>query len=132
MLAGRVGLVVDGEVAAQALIRATWTDDERLSTQINRDVAHYTGQEELAKAIQTGLEARKAGDEATATFQLGRAVQLAEESGHVDTMRLLERVVDIEDPATGTVRLRPAVADADEMALDTRSTKTVRTEQARE
>jgi hypothetical protein len=35
-------------------------------------------------------------------------------------------VVDVEDAATGTIRLRGEVADADEMALDTRSTKTVR------
>ena len=32
----------------------------------------------------------------------------------------------IEDPATGTVRLRGQIADVDEMALDTRSTRTVR------
>ena len=31
------------------------------------------------------------------------------------------------DAATGTVRLKKKVEDADEMALDTRSTKTVRT-----
>ena len=30
------------------------------------------------------------------------------------------------DPVTGTVRLKAKVADADEMALDTRSTKTAR------
>jgi hypothetical protein len=41
-------------------------------------------------------------------------------------MKLLEAVVEVDDPATGTVRLRHDVADADEMALDTRSTKTVR------
>jgi hypothetical protein len=39
---------------------------------------------------------------------------------------LLATVVDIEDAATGTVRLRRKVEAADEMALDTRSTKTVR------
>jgi hypothetical protein len=126
MLAGRISLMHDGEVVAKGLVKATWTGDERLSTRINREVAHYTGQAELADAIQTGLEARKAGDEGTATFQLGRAVKLAEESGNDGTMRLLERVVEVEDAATGTVRLRNAVDDADEMALDTRSTKTVR------
>jgi hypothetical protein len=36
-------------------------------------------------------------------------------------------VVDVVDAAAGTVRLRKRVEDADEMALDTRSTKTVRT-----
>jgi hypothetical protein len=41
-------------------------------------------------------------------------------------MKLLAAVVDVEDPATGTVRLRNQITDVDEMALDTRSTRTVR------
>jgi hypothetical protein len=126
MLAGRVSIVEGDEVLSQALIKGIWTDDERLSTRIDKQVAHYTGQAELAEAIQEGLEARKAGDEATATFRLGRAVQLAAASGNDGTMRLLKAVVEVDDPATGTVRLKGDVADADEMALDTRSTKTVR------
>ena len=36
-------------------------------------------------------------------------------------------VVDVVDVATGTVRLKKQVDKADEMALDTASTKTVRT-----
>ncbi len=36
-------------------------------------------------------------------------------------------MVVVVDAATGTVRLKKKVDDADEMALDTRSTKTVRT-----
>jgi hypothetical protein len=126
MAAGRFSLVVDGEVAGQTLIKATWTDDEQLSTRISRAVAHYTGQSELADAIQEGLEARRAGDEEGATFKLGRAVQLAADSGNEGTMRLLCAVVEIDDPVTGTVRLKHQVQDADEMALDTRSTKTIR------
>jgi hypothetical protein len=126
MLAGRVSLVEDDEVLSQGLIKAIWTDDQQLSTRINREVAHYTGQAELAACIQDGLEARKAGDVAAATFKLGRAVQLASESANEGTMKLLEAVVDVDDAATGTVRLRREVEAADEMALDTRSTKTVR------
>ncbi|HSS10904.1 MAG TPA: VWA domain-containing protein [Acidimicrobiales bacterium] len=126
MLAGRISLVVDGQVQSQALIKAIWTDDTQLSTQMNREVAHYTGQAELAQVIQEGLEARKAGDEGTATVKLGRAVQLAAQTGNDATTKLLAKVVDVEDPATGTVRLKRQVEDADEMALDTRSTKTVR------
>jgi von Willebrand factor type A C-terminal domain/von Willebrand factor type A domain len=126
MLAGRISLMEDDEVLAQGLVKAIWTDDQQLSTHISREVAHYTGQVELAECIQTGLEARKAGDDATATFKLGRAVQLASESGHDGTLKLLATVVDVDDPRTGTIRLRRDVADADEMALDTRSTKTVR------
>jgi von Willebrand factor type A C-terminal domain/von Willebrand factor type A domain len=131
MLAGRVSLVTGPpsgpEVLGQGLVRAIWTDDEALSTRIDRQVAHYTGQAELAQVIQEGLEARKQGDEDTATAKLGRAVALAHQSGNEDTAKLLAKVVDVVDAATGTVQLKKKVADADEMALDTRSSKTVRT-----
>ena len=126
-LAARASLVVDGEVVSQGLIRAVWTDDSALSTKINPQVAHYTGQAELAQAIHDGLEARKVGDIDQATKKLGRAVQLAAESGNEATMKLLGKVVDVDDPDRGTVRLKRQVELADEMALDTRSTKTVRT-----
>jgi hypothetical protein len=131
MLAGRVSLVLtvpggQGEVLGQGLVKATWTDDMVLSTRINPEVAHYTGQAELADAIQEGLEARKSGDIDTATAKLGRAVALATETGNEDTARLLAKVVDIDDPVTGTVRLKAKVSDVDAMTLDTRSTKTSR------
>ena len=126
-LAARASLVVDDQVVSQGLIRAVWTDDSALSTKINPQVAHYTGQAELAQAIQEGLEARKSGDDEQATKKLGRAVQLAAESGNDATMKLLAKVVEVEDPERGTVRLKRQVDLADEMALDTRSTKTVRT-----
>jgi hypothetical protein len=125
MLAARASLVVGGEVAGQGLVRAVWTEDEAASTRLDPAVAHYTGQEELAEAIAAGLEARAAGDEEAATVRLGRAVQLAQQSGHDEAARLLRRVVDVEDAETGTVRLRRDVARLDEMALDTRSTRTV-------
>lgn len=130
VLAGRLSLVVDGQVVTQALIRAIWTEDAELSTRINPEVAHYTGQAELAEVIQDGLEARRAGDETTATFKLGRAVQLATEGGNDGTLQLLSRVLEIDDPATGTVRLKGHVEEVDEMSLDTRSTKTVRVHDA--
>jgi hypothetical protein len=125
-LAARVSLVVNDEVATQSLVKAVWTDDEALSTRINPQVAHYTGQAELAQVIQDGLEARKAGDDRTATVKLGRAVQLAHESGNDGTVKLLRKMVEVDDPATGTVRLKRDVAAVDEMELDTRSTRTVR------
>ncbi|MER7971083.1 VWA domain-containing protein [Streptomyces sp. NPDC096080] len=132
MLAARVSLVVpqpDGSarnLGAQGLVRAVWTDDMAASTSINPQVAHYTGQAELAQAIQQGLDLRKAGDFDGATAKLGRAVQLASASGNADTAKLLSKVVDVVDAATGTVRLKAKVAEADEMTLETRSTKTVR------
>jgi von Willebrand factor type A C-terminal domain/von Willebrand factor type A domain len=127
MLAGRVSLVLaDGTVATQALVKATWTDDTELSTRMDRHVAHYTGQVELADAIHAGLAAAKAGDDKTATVKLGRAVQLAAESGHEDTMRLLKGMVEVDDAESGTVRLKAGAEKAAEMTLDTRSTRTVR------
>ncbi|MEU6814965.1 VWA domain-containing protein [Streptomyces sp. NPDC046860] len=132
MLAARVSLVVprpDGtaqNVGAQGLVRAVWTDDMAASTSLNSQVAHYTGQAELAQAIQEGLDLRKAGDLDGATARLGRAVQLAGASGNADTAKLLAKVVDVVDAPTGTVRLKAKVTEADEMTLETRSTKTVR------
>ncbi|MGW1356444.1 vWA domain-containing protein [Streptomyces chartreusis] len=133
MLAARVSLVVPQpgggsahNLGAQGLVRAVWTDDMVASTSINPQVAHYTGQAELAQAIQQGLDLRKAGDMDGATAKLGRAVQLASASGNADTAKLLAKVVDVVDAAAGTVRLKAKVAEADEMTLETRSTKTVR------
>ena len=76
--------------------------------------------------IAEGLAARDSGDQATATVRLGRAVQIAHEAGNTETVRLLQKVVDVDDAATGTVRLKRDVEKTDEMALDVRSTRTVR------
>lgn len=124
--AARVSLVSEGKDVCSVPVRAVWTDDEEQATRINRVVAHYTGQEELARSIEEGLEARRAGDYRTATAKLGRAAELAYRTGNEGTTRLLQQVVEIEDPETGTVRLRTAVSKEDEMILDTRSRKTVR------
>jgi hypothetical protein len=126
VLAARVSLVSRDTVIAQGLVLATWTDDNALSTRINPRVAHYTGQAELAAAIQEGLAARDAGDIDTATAKLGRAVQLAAESGHEETAKLLGRVVDVVDEKTGTVRMKQRVAGVDAEIANVRSVKTIR------
>ncbi|MDT0446736.1 vWA domain-containing protein [Streptomyces johnsoniae] len=135
MLAARVALIVrdpaepggpPAQILGNGLVRAVWTDDLVAATTINPQVAHYTGQAELASVIKEGLELRKRGDEAGATTRLGRAVQLAHGSGNEETAKLLAKVVDVEDAAAGTVRLKARIAEADEMTLETRSTKTVR------
>jgi hypothetical protein len=125
-LAARVQLAVGEEIVANGLVKARWSDDDALTTRIDPAVAHYTGQTQLAEVIQEGLAAKASGDEATATAKLGRAVKLAAETGNDDATAKLRKVVDIEDPATGTVRLRRDVEKIDEMALDTASTKTTR------
>jgi len=130
MLAARVSVAVGGDVTAQSLVLATWTDDTALSTRINQRVAHYTGQAELASAIQEGLAARDAGDIETATSKLGRAVALAAASGHDETAKLLGRVVDVVDERSGTVRLKQRVAGVDAELANVRSVKTIRVKKA--
>ena len=125
-LAARVQLVVADEVKAQGLVKAKWSDDSNLTARIDAQVAHYTGQTELAQVIQEGLAAKAAGQEELATTKLGRAVQLAAETGNDEATSKLRKVVEVEDAETGTVRLKKAVEKADEMALDTASTKTTR------
>ena len=124
-LAARVSVVAGDQVLGEGLVKAVWTADTALSAQISRRVAHYTGQAELAQAVQEGLSARKSGDIKTATAKLQRAMELAVESGNDGTAKLLRGVVEV-DERTGTVRLRREVAAADEMALDARSTRTAR------
>jgi hypothetical protein len=130
MLVARVSVVAssasESRVLGQSLVRAIWTNDEGLSTRIDPRVAAATNQTELADAIQQGLSARRAGDLEAATAKLGRAVALAHASGHEDTARLLAKVVDVQDAATGTIRLRDKVSDLDEMTLDVRSTRALR------
>ncbi|AEI12047.1 VWA domain-containing protein [Cellulomonas gilvus] len=125
-LAARVQLAVGGQVLTSGLVKARWSDDDALTARLSPEVAHYTGQAELASVIQEGLAAKAAGDEATATVKLGRAVQLAQQTGNEEATSRLRRVVEIDDPDQGTVRLRRNTDRLDEMALDTASTKTTR------
>jgi hypothetical protein len=120
----RAKLVVGGNPLSDAVITATWSDDATLTTRIAPEVAHYTGQTALAAAIQEGLAARAAGDDASATVKLGEAVRLAAETGNDDATNRLRKVVDIDDG--GTVRLKKKVDEIDAMDLDTASTKTSR------
>src|SRR4051794_10252214 len=125
-LAARVQIAVGDQVLTSGLVKARWSDDDALTATINPEVAHYTGQAELASVIQEGLAAKAAGDEATATVKLGRAVPLAQETGNDEATSKLRRVVEIDDEEKGTVRLKRDAAKLDEMALDTASTKTTR------
>mgnify|MGYP000892816773 CR=1 FL=1 len=125
-LAARVEVVVNDAVMAKSLVKAVWSADSQLTTRIDPAVAHYTGQTRLADVIQQGLAAKAAGDDRTATVLLGEAAKLAHDTGNENTTRLLQKVVDVVDADAGTVRLKPKVERADEMALDTRSTKTTR------
>jgi hypothetical protein len=111
-----------------ARIFATWTADDVQSSRIDPHVAHYTGQGELAAAIQQGLDLREQGNEAGATQLLGRAVKIAHESGNVDMTQRLAKVVEVVDVATGTVRLKRDASKAATMdlQLESRTTKRVK------
>ena len=98
--AGRAGQpgAGDGTVATQALIKAVWTDD---TGQVDphgppRRPLHGPGRAGRRHPGGPGTRPRRATTR-TATVKLGRAVQLAAASGHEDTMRLLQKVVDVDD-----------------------------------
>jgi hypothetical protein len=131
MLACRPSVVYesDGEevvVAGAAPVIATWTSDATLATRISPQVAHYTGQQELADSIREGLAARERGDIDQATKLLGNAAKIAAGSGNDEVTRRLKHVVDIVDAPQGTVRLKTAVSKADELVLDMGGTRTVK------
>jgi hypothetical protein len=110
---------------ATGRIFASWSDDANLTSRIDEHVAHYTNQNELAGAIQRGLDARAKGDDAGATQLLGRAVQLAHAAHDAEMTQRLAKVVDVVDAGTGTVRLRREVqkAAAMDLELESRTTK---------
>jgi len=129
VLACRAALVYqgpEGEVkVACDPVAVKWSADDALTTRIAKEVAHYTGQSELASSIEQGLAAKAGGNEEVATRLLGRAVQIAESTGNEEVTRRLRKVVDVVDAGAGTVRLRKSDKAAD-MALELGATRTVR------
>jgi len=90
---GSGGWVEKEDKAPEARIFANWSADESLTSRLDHHVAHYTGQDELAEAIQKGLELREQGNEAQATQLLGRAVKIAHSSNNVEMTQRLAKVV---------------------------------------
>jgi uncharacterized protein YegL len=107
-------------------IVATWTSDETASARIDPNVAHYTGQEELASAIREGLEAKARGNMDEATVLLGKAAKIAIQTGNDEVTARLKKVVDVIDADTGTVRLKSGANKGAELELDMGGTRTVR------
>jgi hypothetical protein len=122
----KISMVVGEHQSTERLVRARWTDNPALSTKMDHKVAHLTGQAEQAEAIEEGVDAHKAGNKEVATARLGRAVQLAHEAGDEHTLKLLNRMVEIQDPGTGTVRLRHTVREVDKEMLAVESKMTAR------
>jgi hypothetical protein len=126
LASGPSGWVEHEEKPAEARLFAAWTPDDALSSRIDHHVAHYTGQGELAQAIETGLRLREQGDEAAATQFLGKAVRIAHESNNGAMTQRLKKVVEVVDPSNGTVRLKKKVDKAAEMDLELESRTTKR------
>ncbi len=124
---GLVTLVVDGEPVGQASMLAKWTEDQALSTRINRRVAEVMDQTELADAMQEGVDAMRADDMSKATGLFAKAARLAHDAGNDEVLDRLSKVVDIEDAATGRVKAKPKVDEVDMMIIESRSVRTGRT-----
>ena len=123
-LAARVQLAVGDEVVAQGLVKAKWSDDDELTTRIDpagRPLHRPDRARRGDPGGPGGQGGRRRGDR-DHQARPGRPARRGDRQrgGH----RRLRKVVDIEDVDTGTVRLKRAVDKADEMALDTASTKT--------
>ncbi|MDU0289269.1 VWA domain-containing protein [Saccharothrix longispora] len=114
--AARVSLAVDdAEVpAGSAAIRATLTEDFRLSIRLDPVVRHYDGETELGEHIEAGCGAYDADDLPRAAERWGRAVALATRLGNEDSLRRLLRLVEVVgDPADGRVVVRPGLTAED-------------------
>jgi hypothetical protein len=114
------------EVTSFDRIVVQWSSNENLTALMDPEVAHYTGQGELAKAIKDGLEAKKNMDFEQATVLLGRAVQIAAQTGNEGATVLLKRVVDIDNAEQGTIRVKRTVDKAADLELEMGGTITVR------
>lgn len=123
-LAARISVLAGDTELARGMVTARWSGDTMLSTKLNHKVAHYTGQAELAAAIQEGVAAAKSGNSQVATERLGTAMKLATESGNDQTARLLAKVVDV-DHDTGRIEMKRQVRSVDLEMADVESVKTI-------
>ena len=126
MRVARTALVIGDRIEDQPAVTVTWSDDARMTTRIDPQVAHYTGQAELATATREGFEALEKGNAQEATVKLGKAIKLAQESGNEEATRRLAKVVDVVDAEKGTIRLRSGVQKGDLLDAEVGATRTVR------
>ncbi|MEU0338433.1 VWA domain-containing protein [Streptomyces bobili] len=90
-----------------------WTDDEALSGYSDIHVEHFEQHQRLGEAVAAATDAHRDGERDLAQQHLGTAVRLAHAVGADQSLGRLERLVEIDDPAAGRVRLRPGVAAVD-------------------
>ncbi|WP_051203437.1 VWA domain-containing protein [Streptomyces thermolilacinus] len=90
-----------------------WTDDPALSRHTDTQVAHFQLYGELGQAVAAAADAYRRGDREAAEQHLGRGVRLAHTVGAARPLADFQRLVVVEDAATGRVRLRPDLAPVD-------------------
>lgn len=102
-------LEADGAVSDPAAVLARWTHDQVQPTILDPKVGSVLAQADLSAAMAEGGEAYAEQRFDAAQRAWGEAVRLATEQGNDDFLGRLARVVEIDDAATGAVRLRPGL-----------------------
>lgn len=87
----------------QGWVFAEWTEDAELAARMEEHIVHYTHQEDLLHALQEGQAALAAGEDARATRELGRALEISERTGNERITRLISQLVTRD--AKGTLQL---------------------------
>lgn len=95
-------------LAAPRRVFAIWTTNFRKSGPIDPTVAEALGQQDLRRAVRNALDLLDHPvDDVEAREKFGRAVALAHKAKQHALTECLSHIVDIVDPATGDVRMRP-------------------------
>ncbi|MEU7566764.1 VWA domain-containing protein [Streptomyces fradiae] len=90
-----------------------WTEDPALSRHTDTQVAHFQLYGRFGQAVAAAAAAYRRGDREAAERHLGEGVRLAHAVGATRPLADFRRLADIEDAATGRLRLRPDLAPID-------------------
>ncbi|WP_051386057.1 vWA domain-containing protein [Actinokineospora inagensis] len=100
MIAAKVRMVSGEQESAERRVRAFWTEDLKLSTQVSAQVTHFTIQEHVVDLVNDGVAAHDAGDADAADDKFDRAITLTRERGNAEAAAHLDRLVEARtDPA---------------------------------
>ena len=105
---------------------AIWTEDDAKSTRISPELAHYTGQEELSRAIDEAFATAPCRRRGHRDREVRDAVRIASAHGDTHKLHALAAMVEIVEASTGIVRPRVDVDELDRLALEAGSVKTNR------
>jgi Ca-activated chloride channel family protein len=107
---------VRGHDRPQALCVHRTNDLTRWSER-NPKVEHATGQTGLRQAIRTGCAAYESRNLEQARVAWGDAVRRAAELGNETVLTRLHRLVEVDDPTRGQVRLKPDLSPVDVLSV---------------